>query len=69
MTLIRLVGAEPLTAPVVVAALDGWVDAGSGATLAAGLLADETKEGHMPMRIRRRTAWVVSGPGPPGRAG
>ncbi len=40
MTLIRLVGAEPLAAPVVVAALDGWVDAGSGATLAAGLLAE-----------------------------
>src|SRR5690242_6941335 len=41
MTLLRLVGAEPLAAPVVVAALDGWVDAGSGATLVADLLADE----------------------------
>jgi len=41
MTLLRLVGAEPLTDPVVIAALDGWVDAGSGATLAADLLADD----------------------------
>jgi hypothetical protein len=30
---------EPLTAPALVAALDGWVDAGSAGTMAAGYLA------------------------------
>jgi hypothetical protein len=68
MTLIRLVGAEPLTAPVVVAALDGWVDAGSGATLAAGLLADEGRQVAtfdvdriFDYRARRPTLGIVDG--------
>jgi hypothetical protein len=68
MTLIRLVGAEPLTAPVVVAALDGWVDAGSGATLAAGILADEGRpvatfdvDRIFDYRARRPTLGIVDG--------
>jgi hypothetical protein len=68
MTLIRLVGAEPLTAPVVVAALDGWVDAGSGATLAAGLLADGGRsiatfdvDRIFDYRARRPTLGIVDG--------
>jgi hypothetical protein len=68
MTLLRLVGAEPLTAPVVVAALDGWVDAGSGATLAAGLLADEGRsvatfdvDRIFDYRARRPTLGIVDG--------
>lgn len=68
MTLIRLVGAEPLAAPVVVAALDGWVDAGSGATLAAGLLADEGRQCATfdvdriyDYRARRPTLGIVDG--------
>jgi hypothetical protein len=68
MTLLRLVGGEPLTAPVVVAALDGWVDAGSGATLAAGLLADEGRpvatfdvDRIFDYRARRPTLGIVDG--------
>lgn len=68
MSLIRLVGAEPLTAPVVVAALDGWVDAGSGATLAAALLADEGRtratfdvDRIYDYRARRPTLGIVDG--------
>ncbi len=68
MTLIRLAGAEPLAAPVVVAALDGWVDAGSGATLAAGLLADDGRscatfdvDRIYDYRARRPTLGIVDG--------
>lgn len=68
MTLLRLVGAEPLAAPVVVAALDGWVDAGSGATLAAGLIADEGRsvatfdvDRIYDYRARRPTLGIVDG--------
>ena len=68
MTLLRLVGAEPLTAPVVVAALDGWVDAGSGATLAAELLADGGRpvatfdvDRIFDYRARRPTLRIVDG--------
>ncbi len=68
MSLIRLVGAEPLTSPVVVAALDGWVDAGSGATLAAALLADEGRtratfdvDRIYDYRARRPTLGIVDG--------
>jgi hypothetical protein len=68
MTLLRLVGAEPLAAPVVVAALDGWVDAGSGATLAAELLADEGRpiatfdvDRIYDYRARRPTLGIVDG--------
>ncbi|MGH2687649.1 MAG: PAC2 family protein [Actinomycetota bacterium] len=35
----HLIADEPLTAPALVVALDGWVDAGSAGTLAAGYLA------------------------------
>ena len=38
--LYHLTDDAPLDAPVLVAAFDGWVDAGSGGTLAAGRLAD-----------------------------
>jgi hypothetical protein len=68
MSLLRLVGAEPLTAPVVVAALDGWVDAGSGSTLAAGLLADDGRpvatfdvDRIFDYRARRPTLGIVDG--------
>jgi hypothetical protein len=68
MTLIRLVGAEPLASPVVVAALDGWVDAGSGATLAAGLLAEDARpwatfdvDRIYDYRARRPTLGIVDG--------
>lgn len=68
MTLIRLVGAEPLAAPVVVAALDGWVDAGSGSTLAAGLLAEDGQawatfdvDRIYDYRARRPTLGIVDG--------
>lgn len=68
MTLLRLVGADPLAAPVVVAALDGWVDAGSGATLAAGLLADGGRtwatfdvDRIYDYRARRPTLGIVDG--------
>ncbi len=68
MTLLRLVGAEPLTAPVVVAALDGWVDAGSGATLAAGLMAEDGRsvatfdvDRIFDYRARRPTLGIVDG--------
>lgn len=68
MTLLRLVGADPLTAPVVIAALDGWVDAGSGATLAADLLADEGRpwvtfdvDRIYDYRARRPTLGIVDG--------
>ncbi|MBX3031671.1 MAG: PAC2 family protein [Chloroflexi bacterium] len=44
MALIRLTGAQHLDAPVVVAAFDGWVDAGSGATTAADLIARDASE-------------------------
>ncbi|MFN8518821.1 MAG: PAC2 family protein [Chloroflexota bacterium] len=68
MTLLRLVGAEPLAAPVVVAALDGWVDAGSGATAVAELLADEGRawatfdvDRIYDYRARRPTLGIVDG--------
>jgi PAC2 family len=41
MTLVRLVTTGPFDSPVVVAAMDGWVDSGSAATMAAGLLAED----------------------------
>jgi hypothetical protein len=68
MTLLRLVSADTLTEPVVVAALDGWVDAGSGATLAAGLLAEEARpiatfdvDRIYDYRARRPTRGIVDG--------
>lgn len=68
MTLLRLVGGESLADPVVIAALDGWVDAGSGATLAAGLLAEEGRpwatfdvDRIYDYRARRPTLGIVDG--------
>lgn len=68
MTLLRLVGTEPLAAPVVVAALDGWVDAGSGATLAAALVAEDGRpcatfdvDRIYDYRARRPTLGIVDG--------
>jgi hypothetical protein len=40
MTLLRITEGTDLTAPVLIAAFDSWVDAGSASTSAAGLLAD-----------------------------
>jgi PAC2 family len=40
MTLVRLVTTGPLDSPVVVTAMDGWVDSGSAATMAAALLSE-----------------------------
>ena len=39
MAIYTLTGTPDLVAPTFVVALDGWVDAGSAATTAAGLLA------------------------------
>lgn len=68
MTLLRLVGGESLADPVMIAALDGWVDAGSGATLAAGLLADDGRawatfdvDRIYDYRARRPTLGIVDG--------
>lgn len=40
MTLYRLHDSEPLVAPTLVAAFDGWIDAGGASTATAGRLAD-----------------------------
>lgn len=42
MTLVRLVSSGPLDSPVVVTAMDGWVDSGSAATMAATLLSEDS---------------------------
>ena len=39
MVLLKVENADGLVAPVVIAALDGWVDAGAAATTAAGHVA------------------------------
>ena len=39
MVLMQIENADDLVAPVLIAALDGWVDAGSAATRAAALVA------------------------------
>ena len=43
MTLYTLDDPHDLIAPVVLAAFDGWVDAGSAATTALGILADDAQ--------------------------
>ncbi len=64
----RLIGGQNLSAPIVVAAFDGWVDAGSGATTAAELMAREaqdvaTFDGDrlFDYRARRPTLEIVDG--------
>jgi hypothetical protein len=68
MTLVRLVATGPLDSPVVVAAMDGWVDSGSAATMAASLLAQDgdtlaTFDGDRiyDYRARRPTLEIVNG--------
>jgi hypothetical protein len=66
--LYRLHGTHELIGPTMIAALDGWVDAGSAATTAAGQLADEggtvaTFDGDIVFdyRARRPTLHIVDG--------
>jgi proteasome assembly chaperone (PAC2) family protein len=68
MTLVRLVTTGPFDSPVVVAAMDGWVDSGSAATMAASLLADggdtlATFDGDriFDYRARRPTLEIING--------
>ncbi len=68
MTLVRLVTTGPLDSPVVVTAMDGWVDSGSAATMAAALLAEDgdtlaTFDGDRiyDYRARRPTLEIVDG--------
>ncbi len=68
MTLVRLVTTGPLNSPVVVAAMDGWVDSGSAATTAASLLAEEgdtlatfDSDRIYDYRARRPTLEIVNG--------
>lgn len=68
MALLRLLTNGPLDAPVVVAAMDGWVDAGSAATLATQVLAEDadtiaTFDGDRiyDYRARRPTLEIVDG--------
>ena len=68
MTLVRLVTTGPFDSPVVVAAMDGWVDSGSAATMAASLLAEDgdtlaTFDGDriFDYRARRPTLEIING--------
>lgn len=68
MVLLRIENADGLLAPVVIAALDGWVDAGGAATTAAGhLAADGTRVATFDddrlydYRARRPTLDIVDG--------
>jgi hypothetical protein len=68
MPLYRLHGSHELIAPTVIAALDGWVDAGTAATTAAGALAEDgglvaTFDGDIVFdyRARRPTLHIVDG--------
>ena len=68
MPLYRLHGDHELIAPTMIAALDGWVDAGTAATTAAGELADggglvATFDGDLVFdyRARRPTLHIVDG--------
>jgi hypothetical protein len=68
MTLVRLVATGPLDSPVVVAAMDGWVDSGSAATTAASLLAEEgdtlatfDSDRIYDYRARRPTLEIING--------
>jgi hypothetical protein len=68
MALVRAAGLSDLVSPVLVAAFDGWVDAGSGATRAAGLLAEDgdiaatfDHDALYDYRARRPTLEIVDG--------
>ena len=68
MTIYRLDETPGLTAPVLVAALDGWVDAGTAATTAAERLAEggsviATFDGDLlfDYRARRPTLEIIDG--------
>jgi hypothetical protein len=68
MPLYRLDGVPELVAPKLVAAFDGWVDAGSAATTAAGRLAEEgtviatfDADQLIDYRARRPTLDIVNG--------
>ena len=63
VSLYTLVDGHDLIAPTLLAAFDGWVDAGSAATTALGILADD---GDVVARVRRRPA--VRLPGAPSAA-
>lgn len=68
MTLYRLRDSEPLVAPTLIAAFDGWIDAGGASTATAGRLADgaglvATFDGDVlyDYRARRPTLEIVDG--------
>jgi hypothetical protein len=68
MPLFRLHGSHDLIAPTMIAALDGWVDAGTAATTAAGHIANEggvvaSFDGDLVFdyRARRPTLHIVDG--------
>ena len=68
MTLVRLVSTGPLDSPVVVTAMDGWVDSGSAATMAAALLAEDgdtmatfDSDRIYDFRARRPTLEIIDG--------
>jgi hypothetical protein len=68
MPLFRLHGSHDLIAPTMIAALDGWVDAGTAATTAAGHIANEggvvaSFDGDIVFdyRARRPTLHIVDG--------
>jgi len=68
MTLVRLVTTGPLVSPVVITAMDGWVDSGSAATLAAALLAEDgdtlatfDSDRIYDFRARRPTLEIIDG--------
>ena len=68
MTLVRLVTTGPLDSPVVITAMDGWVDSGSAATLAAALLAEDgdtmatfDSDRIYDFRARRPTLEIIDG--------
>ena len=68
MTLVRLVTTGPLDSPVIVTAMDGWVDSGSAATMAATLLAEDgdtmatfDSDRIYDFRARRPTLEIIDG--------
>lgn len=68
MALYRIEDEPELTAPVIVAALEGWVDAGSAGTLAAAQLAENgtllatfDADAIFDYRVRRPTLEIVDG--------
>jgi PAC2 family len=68
MTLLRITDGTNLKAPVLIAAFDSWVDAGSASTSAAGLLAEEATvvatfdaDRLFDYRARRPTLEIVDG--------